>query len=80
MMMKNEELEKMPIFFIGPNDHLCYIIDSITLIISLMYLVYIPYFLAFKLNECKFEIFSRTFMFFLFNDLIYLIDLMFWIF
>ena len=65
----------MPIFFIGPNDHLCYIIDSITLIISLMYLAYIPYFLAFKLNECKFEIFSRTFMFFLFNDLIYLIDL-----
>ena len=72
---ENEELEKMPIFFIGPNDHLCYIIDSITLIISLMYLAYIPYFLAFKLNECKFEIFSRTFMFFLFNDLIYLIDL-----
>ena len=72
---ENEELEKMPIFFIGPNDHLCYIIDSITLIISLMYLAYIPYFLAFKLNECKFEIFSGTFMFFLFNDLIYLIDL-----
>ena len=72
---ENEDLEKMPKFFIGPNEPLCYIIDSITLIISLMYLAYIPYFLAFKLNECKFEIFSGTFMFFLFNDLIYLIDL-----
>ena len=43
---ENEDLEKMPKFFIGPNEPLCYIIDSITLIISLMYLAYIPYFLV----------------------------------
>ena len=33
---ENENLEKMPIFFIGPNDALFYIIDSMTLIISII--------------------------------------------
>ena len=72
---ENEDLEKMPIFFIGPNDTLCYIIDSMMLIMSFISLIYIPYFLAFNLNECKLEFFSRIFIFFLFNDFIYLIDL-----
>ena len=72
---ENEDLEKMPIFFIGPNDTLCYIIDSMMLIMSFISLIYIPYFLAFNLNECKLEFFSRTFIFFLFNDFIYLIGL-----
>ena len=65
----------MPKFFIGPNDPLCYIIDSMTLIISIISLIYIPYFLAFSLSECKYEFFSGTALFFFFNDLIYLIDL-----
>ena len=72
---ENEDLDKMPIFFIGPNDPLCYIIDSMTLIISIISLINIPYFLAFSLNECKYEFSSRTVVFFLFNDLIYFIDL-----
>ena len=46
-----------------------------TLIISIISLIYIPYFLAFSLNECKYEFISGTAIFFLFNDLIYLIDL-----
>ena len=72
---ENENLEKMPIFFIGPNDALCYIIDSMALIISIISLIYIPYFLAFNLNECKYNYFSGVYAFFLFNDLIYFIDL-----
>ena len=72
---ENEDLDKSDTFFIGPNDPLCYIIDLMTLIISIISLIYIPYFLAFSLNECKYEFFSGTVIFFLFNDLIYLIDL-----
>ena len=72
---ENEDPDKMPKFFIGPNDPLCYIIDSMTLIISIISLINIPYFLAFSLNECKYEFFSGTYIFFLFNDLIYFIDL-----
>ena len=72
---ENENLEKMPIFFIGPNDALFYIIDSMALIISIISLIYIPYFLAFNLNECKYNYFSGVYAFFLFNDFIYFIDL-----
>ena len=72
---ENENLELESAFFIGPNDALCYIIDTMTLIISLFCLIYTPYFLAFNLNECKYNFYSGTFMFFLFNDLIYFIDL-----
>ena len=72
---ENEDLDKSSTFYIGPNDPLCYIIDSMTLIISIISLIYIPYFLAFSLNECKYEFISGTAIFFLFNDLIYLIDL-----
>ena len=72
---ENEDLEKMPIFFIGPKDKLCYIIDLMTLIASFISLIYIPYFLAFSLNECKLEFFSGAFILFLFNDLIYFIDM-----
>ena len=73
---ENEDFEKMPFFFIGPKDKLCYIIDSMTLILSFISLIYIPYFLAFSLNECKLAFFSGAFILFLFNDLIYFIDLM----
>ena len=72
---ENEDPDKMPKFFIGPNDPLCYIIDSMTLIVSIISLINIPYFLAFSLNECKYEFFSGTALFFFFNDLIYFIDL-----
>ena len=72
---ENENLEKETTFYIGPNDPLCYIIDSMTLIISIISLIYIPYFLAFNLNECKYQFLSGNAIFFLFNDLIYLIDL-----
>ena len=72
---ENEDLDKSSTFYIGPNDPLCYIIDSMTLIVSITSLINIPYFLAFSLNECKYEFFSGTALFFFFNDLIYLIDL-----
>ena len=71
-----EDLVKSNTFFIGPNDLSCYIIDSLTLISSIISITYLPYFLAFILGNCKFHFFSKTYLFFLFIELTYIIDLL----
>ena len=70
-----ETMEKMSNFYIGPNSVSGYIIDSLTLIASLISLVYLPYFLAFSLGNCKFPISSPTYIINIIIEFIYLIDL-----
>ena len=71
-----ETIEQINMFYIGPNDTLCYIIDSMTLIASFISLIYLPFFLAFSLDNCKFPFYSRTYIIYIFIEFIYIIDLL----
>ena len=76
--LDDDEIEDQEIennFHIGPNDLSCYIIDSLTLAASLISLINIPFFIAFILGNCKFNICSEIYIFFIIIEIIYLIDL-----
>ena len=72
---EQEDIEKTNEFYIDPNDISCYIIDSLNLIASIISLIYIPIFLAYALNNCKLNLFSKIFIINILIDIIYLIDL-----
>ena len=72
---ENEDPEKSNIYYIAPNSVSCIIIDSFILIATLISLIYIPYFLAAILTNCKIHFFSSYFFLYLFIELVYVMDL-----
>ena len=72
---ENENMEKLNSFYIGPTDLTCYIIDSFSLIASIISFIYIPYFLVNNISDRRLNIFSLPSILFYFIDLVYLIDL-----
>ena len=50
-----EDIDKEEAYYIAPNSNTCYIIDSLTLISSLITLTYTPFFLSNKFIISKFK-------------------------
>ena len=70
-----EDIDKEEAYYIAPNSNTCYIIDSLTLISSLITLTYTPFFLSNKLSMCKIDFFSFDYIIYIIIEFVYIADL-----